>query len=123
MRMPILAAAAAGLALCAGPVLAQDANTEDVRCIVIGFVVAGQKDGAMPGGMIVSYFQGRLDGRGARVDLVDLIRKEGAAFDKLTDPQKQAVGDKCMGQMNQSRKALEALTAAPAAPAAAPPAK
>ena len=64
MRMSKLAIAAAGLTLCAGPALAQDADLEDARCIVIGYVVANQKDGALPGAMIISYFQGRIDGRG-----------------------------------------------------------
>jgi hypothetical protein len=111
MRMSKLAIAAAGLTLCAGPALAQDADLEDARCIVIGYVVANQKDGALPGAMIISYFQGRIDGRGGKLNLVETVRAEGMAFDKLTDPQKQAMGDKCMAQMNAARKALEGLTA------------
>ena len=71
MRMSKLAIAAAGLTLCAGPALAQDADLEDARCIVIGYVVANQKDGALPGAMIISYFQGRIDGRGGTLNLRD----------------------------------------------------
>ena len=108
MRMPILASAAA-LALFAGPALAQDAAVDDARCIVIGFVVAGQKDGAMPGGLMVSYFQGRIDGRDPKANLVELVKKEAIGFDTMAAADRQALADRCFAIMNGTRKVLEGL--------------
>jgi hypothetical protein len=118
MRIPLIATIAAGLALFAGPALAQDANSQDVKCIIIGFLVAGQKDGQMPGAMMVSYFQGRIDSRAPNINLVELIKKEGAAFDMLPEADRKALGDRCFTIMNNTRKVLEGLNAAPAVPAA-----
>ncbi|MDB5454265.1 MAG: hypothetical protein JWO33_2843 [Caulobacteraceae bacterium] len=100
------------LAAVAGPAAAQDANAQDARCMIIGLFVAGQKDGAIPGGMMVNYFQGHLEGRDPKADIVKLINQEGEAFDKMADADRKAMADKCFEAMNAVRKRLEALSPA-----------
>jgi hypothetical protein len=87
----------------------QPATAQDARCLALGFMVASNTEGAQAGAMMVTYFQGRIEGREPAANISDLVRSGSAAFDKLSTPEKQAVSDGCFEKMEASRKAFDGL--------------
>lgn len=110
--MKAMLVAAAAMTALAGQTMAgeqQLATAQDARCLALGFMVASNTDGAQAGAMMVTYFQGRIEGREPAANLSDLVKSGSAAFDRLSSAEKQSVSDGCFEKMEASRKAFDGL--------------
>jgi len=125
MPVKILLSMAAVLAL-ATPAAAQDqATRDDVRCLVLTFMMAGSANAQtqQQGFMGALYYLGKLDGRSPGLDLETRLRAE---MPKMTPDQIKAEAPRCgqelivRGQqvtaMGARLKDLQTPGAAPAAP-------
>lgn len=79
MRNKLLTVLVGALTLSSAQARAQDAETiADVRCVIVGALLV-QKDATQrsTGMMLSMYYIGRLDGRLPKLDLEELLIKEG----------------------------------------------
>ena len=80
MRNTLFAVLVGALALASAPARAQDAETiADVRCVIVGLLLVQKTDANQrsSGQMLSMYYIGRLDGRVPKLDLEELLIREG----------------------------------------------
>src|SRR5690348_7528152 len=83
MRDTVLTMLVAILSLLSTEARAQDAETiADVRCVIVGVLLVQKADPTQrsAGSMLSMYYIGRLDGRVPKLDLEELIIKEGSTM-------------------------------------------
>jgi hypothetical protein len=83
MRDTLSTVLVAILSLLSTEARAQDVETiADVRCVIVGVLLVQKADPAQrtAGSMLSMYYIGRLDGRVPKLDLEELILKEGGTM-------------------------------------------
>lgn len=99
---------AAGLALSAPALAADDAATQDVKCLAVSLALSGMKDDpelAQAGLMSTLYFAGKVEGRNPKADAMDLA---AAALDKMSVEESQQQAIRCGQILAEKGKAWEA---------------
>ena len=100
---------------------AEDADTGDLRCFVVGLNTAASDDASRKaaGAMIAVYYMGRLDGRTPDLDLKTRLVAE---IRKMTSGQLQVDAARCSAEMSARAKAMETLAGVLATQGGTPPA-
>jgi len=105
---PLLLAGALASALVAGPALADDPTTTDVRCVIVAGTLAGQTDPDLQklGDASLLYFWGRLEGRGQTANISARVSDEAA---KMTADDIKAQVQTCGAMVSAAGQSLQAL--------------
>lgn len=117
MKHNLCAAVAVTALSSSAPALAQDANADDLRCVAVFAVAAGQaKDSAIQGPLIAGtmYFIGRLDGRAPGLDLEARLKAEALHMEEkgLFATESKRCGETIGARGKDLMKIGEALKAA-----------
>ena len=94
--------------LAPSPVSAAEASGRDMRCLIVSFELADNKDKELEtAGLLASqYFLGRIDGRSPEADFEALLVREA---ERMTEAEKSGLIASCLKQIEDRNKLLEAL--------------